>query len=42
MDLSNLQPAEGSKQNDNFRRNHKHDSKNNKTTNKGNKKQKKR
>ena len=40
MDLSNLQPAEGSRQNDNFRRGHGHGSGNGKTAGKGHKGQK--
>ena len=35
MDLSNLQPAEGSRQNDNFRRGRGHGSGNGKTAGKG-------
>ena len=37
MDLSNLQPAEGSRQNDNFRRGRGHGSGNGKTAGKGHK-----
>jgi len=40
MDLSNLQPAEGSRQNDNFRRGRGHGSGNGKTAGKGHKGQK--
>ena len=40
MDLSNLRPAEGSKQNDNFRRGRGHGSGNGKTAGKGHKGQK--
>ena len=40
MDLSNLRPAEGSKQSDNFRRGHGHGSGNGKTAGKGHKGQK--
>ena len=40
MDLSNLQPAAGSKQSDNFRRGHGHGSGNGKTAGKGHKGQK--
>ena len=42
MDLSNLRPAEGSKQNDNFRRGRGHGSGNGKTAGKGHKGQKSR
>ena len=40
MDLSNLRPADGSKQNDNFRRGRGHGSGNGKTAGKGHKGQK--